>query len=1472
MRVATLTETNSRAWWDEYFSARWTENDGPAQTRYFMEQLLAHLPPNLRAVLSDRSLQIADWGCAFGDGVDCLSATFPKASVTGLDFSERAIDEARRRYPNAQFEQTTGEALPRTFDVVVTSNCLEHFEDPLELVRTHLRQTRDLYIALVPFEEEPLCEYHKARFDHETLPTEIDGFQRILSTTFDSDRRFWPGEQLLVIYASPRFMARSRDPLAAEIDKWDRVYEARPLAPESPTVEAFNELFAKLVSELLPEGGRLLEAGAGAGSQSLALAKNPKYQVRLLDFSTAALEYARKRFQAEGVAAEFEQADVMSPASADFDLVFNAGVLEHYDFQTQVRFIRGMASRSKNLVLVLVPNRLCYWYWIWRVRDASKGLWTYGVESPQVDLRDAMRAAGVRPLGQAYLAPEWTEEFIQNLGEIPADLRKDIIEIHRAGLVPPAQRAYLLAALGTVSDQDPPFSETWNGSVITDETSQAQLAGALADAISLRLSAEREVSEARTRESELRAAHASLRAVSEQLQAQRAHTELRQAELLTQLTREQIEKAAAAQREQTAQQQIAALEQQLRAVEQSRQVAESRFAAARAEFERQIAEANGSQSELEALALRVAELTEESRSLQKQLVARNAELAGARSSESIHALRTIQVQEQFDAYRNQMQNTFNGAAWKVATRIHRLRRFVAPDGSRRHRAVRKVLGGTKSAKHGVRKMLSAVRRRIGLPPAMTWYAYAFDRFKRLRAERFQGDPATIRCAAETGLVSVILPIYNGADMMRESIDSVLAQTYRDFELIIVNDGSKDETPQIADEYAARDPRVRVIHQVNQKLPRALNNGFRAARGEFLTWTSADNRFKPDFLEKMVACLRRHPMWECIYADQDIIGEDGKPLIGTNWFANYQQPPGSEHVYLPKDPSELNTWANNYVGAAFMYRARTPYLVGEYSPRLFGLEDYDYWMRINALLALRHADFDGPVYDYRFHDNSLTSKDKELKITQRRTQMMVFDDCRRNMYLSPVCWCVEGDVDSHGPAVDDWCQRLRRRAGEARHTMVDRARIAKMTLPELWLPLVYVFVADTPEALRTAPPTDLPPQAFKVLLSISGDALPDSVAAGWDLCLAAKPNVEPVRLAEPWRGWLVVPDLEMLLELIDIRCHAAEAERLEERIVNPPATTRELTVIVCAYKRLPYLERCLRSIAEQGDSGVDFEVIVVNNDVEDPQIAALVDRLRREAFAAFPQRLRYLDCPLKGLSHARNAGLSEAKGEFVCFVDDDARVRTGWMRAMRDAFRNDPQAGVIGGKILLLPPTPSPEWLSRDWYAYWSHFEPGCESYTRAQYWWEAPWGANWAGRREALDRIGGFRTHYGRKGDDFGGGEEVIAAQLVKQLGYSVGIEPKSAVTHDVEPSRFTLEHVKKTISSGMRVNYAAQTDLYLGMEATFYGTLRNIAANLAKAARWKLPPGQRTRHLAYARAYWQQFWRQIEDARARRGRRESLK
>ncbi len=273
-----------------------------------------------------------------------------------------------------------------------------------------------------------------------------------------------------------------------EQKKWDSIYASMPLEDESSHMRAFNQEFVAKVTTLLPEGGKVLEAGCGAGWQSLALARSGRYQVDLLDFSSEALKYSRRLFAREQLEARWIECDLTVPGQPEYDLVFNAGVLEHYTAEQQVGLLRSMASRSRRYVLVLIPNQMCYWYWLWRVLKSKDLEWTFGKEIPQVDLSDVFRIAGLQHVGQAYLGSAWTETFIHGITALPVEVRKEIIAIHRSGLIPAAQSGYLLAALGSVESHAVELSD-WKEPSLAQALPPADLYAALSDSLALNLRA-----------------------------------------------------------------------------------------------------------------------------------------------------------------------------------------------------------------------------------------------------------------------------------------------------------------------------------------------------------------------------------------------------------------------------------------------------------------------------------------------------------------------------------------------------------------------------------------------------------------------------------------------------------------------------------------------------------------------------------------------------------------------------------------------------------------------------------------------------------------------------------------------------------------------------------------------------------------------------------------------------------------------
>lgn len=217
-------------------------------------------------------------------------------------------------------------------------------------------------------------------------------------------------------------------------------------------------------------------------------------------------------------------------------------------------------------------------------------------------------------------------------------------------------------------------------------------------------------------------------------------------------------------------------------------------------------------------------------------------------------------------------------------------------------------------------------------------------------------------------VSIVLPCYNGASLLGESIESCINQTYKDWELIIINDCSTDNTLAVAMGFAKKDERIHVYTNTkNSKLPASLNNGFRKATGEYWTWTSDDNIMHPEMLKTMVAYLDKHVDVGMVVSNSYVIDEEGN-LIGEN--------------YVPSD-LQSRMMLNNYVGASFMYRRECAQLVGEYREDLFLVEDYEFFLRMS--FCCKFAVIPDFLYYYRDNPNSLTAtRQKEIK--ERLTQL------------------------------------------------------------------------------------------------------------------------------------------------------------------------------------------------------------------------------------------------------------------------------------------------------------------------------------------------------------------------------------------------------------------------------------------------------------------------------------------------------
>ena len=175
-------------------------------------------------------------------------------------------------------------------------------------------------------------------------------------------------------------------------------------------------------------------------------------------------------------------------------------------------------------------------------------------------------------------------------------------------------------------------------------------------------------------------------------------------------------------------------------------------------------------------------------------------------------------------------------------------------------------------------------------------------------------------------VSVIIPCYNHGKYLDEAVESILVQTFQDFEIIIVNDGSTDESTILKLENYKR-AKTRVIHTVNQGLSMARNNGIREATGVFILPLDADDKVAPGYLEKAVSIMETSPKTGIVYSFADCFGaQQGRWSI----------PDYSPHGML----------LTNLIFCCSLFRKSSWEQSGGYNPNMSkGWEDWDFWLSL-----------------------------------------------------------------------------------------------------------------------------------------------------------------------------------------------------------------------------------------------------------------------------------------------------------------------------------------------------------------------------------------------------------------------------------------------------------------------------------------------------------------------------------------------
>jgi glycosyltransferase involved in cell wall biosynthesis len=467
-------------------------------------------------------------------------------------------------------------------------------------------------------------------------------------------------------------------------------------------------------------------------------------------------------------------------------------------------------------------------------------------------------------------------------------------------------------------------------------------------------------------------------------------------------------------------------------------------------------------------------------------------------------------------------------------------------------------------------------------------------------------------------VSVIVPCYNYACYLPEAVESVLNQTYQDFEIIIVNDGSPDDTKEVAEKLIAEHPQhqIRLINQANSGQPAiARNNGIAEAKGEYILPLDADDKLAPQAIELCLRAAKDYP---------------GQPVVVYGWMKRFGV---EETVWKTKPFSPHQLLHRDKLPYCSMYHRSVWEFQNGYSANVPGYEDWDFWVGAAKMGA-------------KFINLPLVTT------FYRRTGEASLVDSARKKHE----WLVAGMVSNHSDIFEDeevaWAADYLERFPEPPkqrpiHGSNDR-------FPKISAVLIVSYPEwYTPEEIAWAKQF-LNKNPFKIVkgikpgpANVDASCEPEGMLAGYSRGPALEYFLKARREFDKGNFGTAIKHVQKYRTLMDY-------SKLP-RVLN---TAKEndnvaISVIIVTCNRTDELKKCLESLSKQDSRG--HEVIVVDNGQGDVNSCSQYIN-------------QYVKCPVNfNLSEGRNIGAYFARGVIVVFLDDDALVASNYISSIKSAF-------------------------------------------------------------------------------------------------------------------------------------------------------------------------------------------------------------
>jgi glycosyltransferase involved in cell wall biosynthesis len=440
-------------------------------------------------------------------------------------------------------------------------------------------------------------------------------------------------------------------------------------------------------------------------------------------------------------------------------------------------------------------------------------------------------------------------------------------------------------------------------------------------------------------------------------------------------------------------------------------------------------------------------------------------------------------------------------------------------------------------------------------------------------------------------VSVIMSVYNGEKYLREAVDSILTQTFTDFEFIIINDGSRDRTKKILESYV--DPRIRLYHHQNIGLTRSLNRAISLARGDYIARMDADDISCPERLDKQVGYLDENPEVGLVGSRYIRIDKSGLET------AEIQVPIGTENIL-----KHFLLEGSAFCHSSMIFRKSVAEKIGFYDESVKYAQDYDFGIKCFEICEV--ANYPEILQKWRYNDQSgisVTKNDEQKRYSDEIRKKFIENTIDKGMigyeYLKKLCLSNPNNKLISSAFFREY-EKLNKYDEE-------KSRDGNDYL--IYLKLKYLHENPKWEYLNKIGSIYL--NKSKLSLSL--------------MCFTESLRLNPIR--------------REVLEVVQY----LKGKELEKKHIKLEGNECKVSVVMPTYNRGEDIKESIGSVLDQ--TFKDFELLVINDGGSD-EVNKIVDSYDSVKIKYFK-----LD-KNRGLSAALNEGILRAKGEYIAYLDDD----------------------------------------------------------------------------------------------------------------------------------------------------------------------------------------------------------------------------